>query len=81
MAAARGLRETDEGTEIVADPEELRPCFRETRKLFEELKSKDIPGVDLIYLSMGMTGSYKVAIEEGASLVRIGSKIFGERSY
>ena len=66
---------------FTTDAEDLRPCFRETRKLFEELKSINIPGVEMKCLSMGMTDSYKVAIEEGASLVRIGSKIFGERSY
>ena len=62
------------------DPEELRPCFRETKELFEEIKSLDIPGVEMKILSMGMTDSYKIAIEEGANLVRIGSKIFGERT-
>jgi pyridoxal phosphate enzyme (YggS family) len=66
---------------LVADLEELRPCFAATRRLFERIKSLDIPGVTMEYLSMGMTDSYRLAVEEGANLVRIGSKIFGPRSY
>jgi pyridoxal phosphate enzyme (YggS family) len=62
-------------------PEDLRPCFAATRQLFERFKELKIPGVTMEYLSMGMTDSYRVAVEEGANLVRIGSKIFGERSY
>ena len=61
------------------DPDDSRPYFVETRKIFEKLKNLNLPGVDMKYLSMGMTNSYKVAIEEGANIVRIGSKIFGER--
>jgi len=61
------------------NPEDARPYFVATRKIFEELKKKPIPNVEMKYLSMGMTNSYKVAIEEGANIVRIGSKIFGER--
>jgi len=61
------------------DPEDSRPYFVETRKIFEKLKNLNLPNVDMKYLSMGMTNSYKVAIEEGANIVRIGSKIFGER--
>jgi len=61
------------------DPEDSRPYFVETRKIFEKLKKLNLPNVDMKYLSMGMTNSYKVAIEEGANIVRIGSKIFGER--
>ena len=48
-------------------------------KLFEELKGMGLPGVERKYLSMGMSNSYKVALEEGANLVRIGTKLFGER--
>ncbi len=61
------------------DPEDARSYFTETRKLFEEIKTAGITGVEMRYLSMGMTNSYKVAIEEGANIVRIGTKIFGER--
>jgi uncharacterized pyridoxal phosphate-containing UPF0001 family protein len=63
-----------------ADAEYLRPYFRCTRELFEEIKALDIPNVQMTYLSMGMSDSYAVAIEEGANLVRIGTKIFGERN-
>jgi hypothetical protein len=64
---------------FTGDPEDARPYFSETRKVFEELKDAGIPGTDIKYLSMGMTNSYKVAVEEGANIVRIGTKIFGER--
>ena len=59
--------------------EELRANFRETRRLFERLQSIVQPNLEMRYLSMGMTDSYKIALEEGANIVRIGSKIFGER--
>ncbi len=61
------------------DPEDSRPYFVETRKIFERVDRLKLPGVEMKYLSMGMTNSYRVAIEEGANLVRLGSKIFGER--
>ncbi len=64
---------------FTGDPEESRPYFRTTRELFEEIRSVGIPGVDMRCLSMGMSNSYKVALEEGANLVRIGTLIFGER--
>jgi len=63
----------------VSQPEEARKCFRETRRLFEGIKELRIPGVEMKYISMGMTDSYRVAIEEGANIIRIGSGIFGER--
>ena len=61
------------------DPEDARPYFVETKKLFEKFKDLSLPGVEMKYLSMGMTNSYKVAIEEGANIVRIGTLIFGPR--
>ena len=61
------------------DPEDSRPYFIETRKIFEKIKSLNLPNTEMKYLSMGMTNSYKVAIQEGANMVRIGTKIFGER--
>lgn len=61
------------------DPEDARPYFVETRKIFEQLKSMELPNVDMRYLSMGMTNSYRVAVEEGANIIRIGTKIFGSR--
>lgn len=63
----------------VSDPGEIRPVFRELRKLAENVKKMDLPGVDMRHLSMGMSNDYIVAIEEGATLVRIGSAIFGTR--
>ena len=57
-------------------PEDLRPYFSETKQLFDGISRLHLPGVEMKYLSMGMTDSYKTAIEEGANLVRIGSKIF-----
>lgn len=62
------------------DPEDARPYFVETRKIFEQVKSLELPNVKMLYLSMGMTNSYRVAIEEGANVVRIGTKIFGLRT-
>jgi pyridoxal phosphate enzyme (YggS family) len=61
------------------DPENARPIFIETKNLFDRIKSLEIPGVEMQYLSMGMTNSYLVAIEEGANIIRIGTKIFGPR--
>jgi hypothetical protein len=62
------------------NPEDSRPYFITTRKIFERIKALAIPNVEMKYLSMGMTNSYPVALEEGANLVRIGTRIFGERS-
>jgi len=64
---------------LAGAPEEARPYFRETRRLFEELKNIELPRGAMRYLSMGMTNSYRIAIEEGANIVRIGTKIFGPR--
>ncbi len=63
------------------NPEESRPYFVETKKLFDRIKKLNLPNIEMRYLSMGMTNSYKIALEEGANIVRIGSKIFGEREY
>ena len=62
------------------DPEDVRPYFRRTRELFERLKALDLPNVDMRSLSMGMTNSYRTAIEEGSNMVRIGTGVFGERA-
>jgi len=59
------------------DPEDARPYFQATRKAFERLAK--LPYLDMRYLSMGMSNSYLIAIEEGANVIRIGTKIFGER--
>ena len=61
------------------DPEEVRPYFKRIRRIFERIKGLDLPNVDMKYLSMGMTNSYKVAIEEGSNMIRIGTAIFGKR--
>ncbi len=61
------------------EPEDARPYFRRTREVFDEIKNTNLSGVEMKHLSMGMSNSYKVAIEEGANMVRIGTKIFGER--
>ncbi|MFC2059954.1 YggS family pyridoxal phosphate-dependent enzyme [Chloroflexota bacterium] len=61
------------------NPEDSRAYFLETKKVFERIKKLNLPNVEMEYLSMGMTNSYKIAIEEGANIIRLGSKIFGER--
>ena len=63
------------------NPEDSRPYFVETKKIFEKIKRLNLPNIEMKYLSMGMTNSYRVALEEGANIVRIGSKLFGERDY
>ncbi len=63
---------------LVEDSESLRPYFRETKRLFDHIKSMEIPNVEMRYLSMGMSDSYRIAIEEGANIVRIGTKLFKE---
>jgi len=64
---------------LLPNPEDFRPYFVETRRTFERIKGLKLPNVEMKYLSMGMTDSYRVAIEEGANIIRIGTKIFGER--
>ncbi len=61
------------------DPESNRVYFKGLRELKDEINAMDIPGVKMDTLSMGMTGDYQVAIEEGATFVRVGTGIFGER--
>ncbi len=63
------------------NPEESRPYFVETKKLWGRIKKLNLPNVEMKYLSMGMTNSYKIALEESANIVRIGNKIFGEREH
>jgi len=62
------------------NPEEARPYFRETKKIYSEIKALGLERVSMNWLSMGMSHSYRVAIEEGANMVRIGTKIFGSRT-
>lgn len=63
------------------DPEEVRPFFRRLYELARGIKALGIPGVEMTELSMGMSHDFAVAIEEGATLVRVGTAIFGERDY
>ena len=65
----------------VEDEEENRQYFVKLKQLSVDIKSKNIDNVDMDELSMGMTGDYGVAVEEGATLVRVGTGIFGERNY
>ena len=64
---------------LFGNPEDSRPYFAETRRIFEKIKGLKLPNVEMNYLSMGMTGSYQVALGEGANIIRIGTRIFGER--
>ncbi len=65
---------------VVDEPEDIRPYFRNTKEIFDELRY--IYGDEQIkYLSMGMTNTWRVAVEEGANIVRIGTGIFGPRKY
>ena len=65
----------------VEDPEENRGIFRELKKLSVDIAAKNINNVSMSVLSMGMTGDYQVAVQEGATMVRVGTGIFGERNY
>lgn len=65
----------------VVDAEENRLYFRQIRQLAVDIKNKNIDNVSMNILSMGMTGDYEVAIEEGATMVRVGTGIFGARNY
>ena len=61
------------------NPEDARPYFRETKAAFDRLKEAGIPNVEMQWLSMGMSNTYRIAIEESANIVRIGSKLFGSK--
>lgn len=63
------------------DPEKVRRYFRKMHELFLDIKSENIDNVEMKILSMGMTNDYKVAIEEGSTMVRVGTGIFGARDY
>ena len=65
----------------VPDPEDNRDIFRQLKKLSVDIAAKNIDNVTMNILSMGMTNDYEVAVEEGATLVRVGTGIFGERDY
>ena len=65
----------------VEDPEENRMVFRQLKELSVDIAKKNIDNVTMNVLSMGMTGDYQVAIEEGSTMVRVGTGIFGARDY
>lgn len=65
---------------LASDPESLRPVFRETKRLFDTIAAAHVPNVSMSVLSMGMSSSYGVAIEEGATMIRLGTTLFGPRS-
>ena len=65
----------------VEDPEKNRDIFRQLKKLSVDIRQKNINNITMNVLSMGMTGDYEVAVQEGATLVRVGTGIFGERNY
>jgi len=64
---------------LTSDPEQLRPVFRETKTLFDRIAAAKIPNVSMNVLSMGMSDSYPVAIEEGSTMIRLGTTVFGPR--
>ncbi len=66
---------------LAARGEEVRPVFRQLRELKEQICQMQLPKSEMKYLSMGMSGDYPIAIEEGANIVRVGSAIFGARNY
>lgn len=66
---------------FVEDPEENRKHFANLRKLSVDIRKEKVNNVSMSVLSMGMSNDYEVAIEEGATMVRVGTKIFGERNY
>ncbi len=63
------------------DPEEARNFFKKTKSLFDEITALKINNIQMKYLSMGMSNTYKVAVSEGSNMIRPGSIIFGERDY
>jgi pyridoxal phosphate enzyme (YggS family) len=64
---------------LYEDPEKIRPCFRATRQTFDQVSKQNWPRVTMRYLSMGMSDSYKIALEEGANMIRLGTILFGSR--
>ncbi len=66
---------------FVENPEDNREYFRQMKQLQVDINGKKIDNIEMDVLSMGMTGDYEVAIEEGATIVRVGTGIFGERDY
>ncbi|MCB5267578.1 MAG: alanine racemase, partial [Candidatus Cloacimonetes bacterium] len=63
------------------NPEISRPYFKQLKELFDKIKAQQVEGLDLSWLSMGMSHDWKIAVAEGSNMIRIGSAIFGERYY
>lgn len=74
----RGLMTMAPNTENVSV---IRSCFKGLKKIFDNLSNLSYNNIEMEYLSMGMTHDYKIALEEGANIIRVGSKIFGKRMY
>ena len=66
---------------MTRNPEDSRPYFRKAKKTFDKINELDLPGINLKTLSMGMSDSYQVAIEEGSNMIRLGRVVFGDREY
>lgn len=66
---------------LSSEADEARKCFRLLKSIQEEVEAKNIPGVEMDILSMGMTDDFEIAIEEGSTMIRVGTAIFGERIY
>ncbi len=66
---------------LSSESDEIRKCFQLLKQLQEEIKALQIPNVEMNELSMGMSGDLEIVIEEGATIVRVGTAIFGERIY
>jgi pyridoxal phosphate enzyme (YggS family) len=62
------------------DPEQVRPYFRKLRELSQSITREDLPNISMQELSMGMSGDFEVAVEEGSTMVRVGTAVFGARS-
>ncbi len=64
---------------LTDDSDKIRMAFKKLKQLSDQIKSLNLPNVDMKYLSMGMSHDFEMAIEEGSNMVRIGSAIFGKR--
>jgi PLP dependent protein len=65
----------------IGSEEECRDYFREMKTIWDQIRNRSFKNISMEYLSMGMTHDYKIAIEEGSNMVRVGTGIFGERNY
>lgn len=63
------------------NPEKVRPYFRQMKEIFDEISKMPYDSIEMVHLSMGMSNDYRIAIEEGANMIRVGSSIYGARQY